>query len=68
MVNKILDDWEIPTNCSGERVPILNETVAKNSKIVPFHKRTDKRLSNIQKGLVFTASAVLEIADGLILP
>ena len=28
-VNKILDDLIIPTNCSGIRVPILNEAVAK---------------------------------------
>ena len=68
VVNKILDGWEIPANCSGERVSILNEAVAKNSKNMPFHKRADKRLSNIQKGLVFTTSADLEIADGLILP
>ena len=34
---------------------------------MPFHKRTDKRLPDIQKGLIFSASAVLEIADELIL-
>ena len=43
VVNKILDG-------SGIRVPILNEAVAKNRKIMPFHKRADKRLSVIQKG------------------
>ena len=32
-----------------------------------FHKRADKRLSDIQKGLIFATSAVLEIADELIL-
>ena len=31
------------------------------------HKRADKRLSDIQKGLIFAASAVLKIADELIL-
>ena len=67
VVNKILDDLKIPANCSGIRVPILNEAVAKNRKIVPFHKRADKRLSDIQKGLIFATSAILEIADELIL-
>ena len=29
VVNKILDGLKIPTNCSGIRVPILNEAAAK---------------------------------------
>ena len=61
VVNKILDGLKIPANCSGIRVPILNEAVAKNRKNMPFHKRADKRLSDIQKGLIFATSAVLEI-------
>ena len=67
VVNKILDGLKIPANCSVIRVPILNEAVAKNRKIMPFHKRADKRLSDIQKGLIFATSAVFEIADELIL-
>ena len=67
VVTKILDGLKIPANCSGICVPILNEAVAKNRKIMPFHKRADKRLSDIQKGLIFATSAVLEIADELIL-
>ena len=67
VVKKILGGLKIPPNCNGIRVPILNEAVAKNRKIMPFHKRTDKRLSDIQKGLIFATSAVLEIADELIL-
>ena len=43
VVNKILDGLKIPANCSGIRVPILNEAVAKNKKIMPFDKRADKR-------------------------
>ena len=67
-MNKILDDLIIPTNCSGIRVPILNEAVAKkNRKITPFHKRADKRLSDIQKELTFASLVFLEIADELIL-
>ena len=48
-------------------VPKLNEAVTKNRKIMPFHKSADKRLSDIQKGLIFATSAVLGIADELIL-
>ena len=58
VVTKILDGLKIPANCSGICIPILNEAVAKNRKIMPFHKRADKRLSDIQKGLIFAASAV----------
>ena len=32
VVNKILDGLKIPTNCSGIRVPILNEAAAKKWK------------------------------------
>ena len=67
VANKILDGLKIPANCSGIRAPILNEAVAKNRTIMPFHKRADKRLSDIQKRLIFAASAVLKIADELIL-
>ena len=66
-MNKILDGLKIPANCSGICVPILNEAVAKNRKTMPFHKRADKRLSDIQKDLIFATSAVLEITDELIL-
>ena len=67
MVSKIPDGLKIPVNCSGICVPILNEAVAKNRKIMSFHKRADEWLSDIQKGLIFATSAVLEIADELIL-
>ena len=64
---EILDGLKIPANGRGICVPILNEAVAKNLKIMPLHKRADERLSDIQKGLIFAASAVLKIADELIL-
>ena len=47
-------------------MPLLNNFVTKKRKLIPFHKRADKRLSDIQKGLVFVTSAFLEIADELI--
>ena len=39
----------------------------KNMKTMPFHKRADKGLSGVQKGLIFATSLFLEIADELIL-
>ena len=54
VVTKILDGLKIPA-------------VAKSRTIMPFHKRADKRLSDIQKGLISATSAVLKIADELIL-
>ena len=42
VVTKILDGLKIPANCRGICVPILNETEAKNRKIMLFHKRADK--------------------------
>ena len=49
MTNKILEGLKIPVNCSGLRVSVLNEAVTKNRKIMHFHKKADKRLSDIQK-------------------
>ena len=46
VVNKILDGLKIPANGRSICVPILNEAV-KNRKIMSFHKRADKRLSDI---------------------
>ena len=56
VVNKTLQGLKIHANCSGVRMLILNEAVAKNRKF-SFYKKTDKRLSDIQKGLVFAKSA-----------
>ena len=50
---KILDWFKIPANCSGICVPILNEDVAKNRKIIQFPKRADKKLTDIQKRINF---------------
>ena len=67
VVNKLLKGLKIPANCSNVRVPILHKAVAKNRKVMLFHKRADKRLLDIQKELVFATSADLEIGDELIL-
>ena len=52
-MNKSLDSLNVPPNCSGICVPLLNEAEAKNRKIMSFHKRADKRLSDVQKVLIF---------------
>ena len=58
----ILEGLKICIN--GVLVPVLNEGMAKNRNIMPFHKRADIRYT---KWLVFATSALLEIADELIL-
>ena len=45
---------------------MLNEVVARNRGILPFHKRADKRLSNIQKSLTFATTAVLKMDDEIL--
>ena len=44
---------------------MLNETVVRNKRILPFHKRADERLSQIQKSMTFAKTAVLKMVDGL---
>lgn len=58
---------ELPANCSSVSVSVLNEVVAKNKTLCYFIK-VDKRLSDIQKVLVFGTLTVLEIAVERILP
>ena len=66
VVSKIMEGLKIPSNCTVLRVPVLNETVARNRRILPFHKRADKRLSDIQKSLTFATTAVLKMADEIL--
>ena len=63
MVNKIAEKLRIPNNCVFVRVPKLNETVAQNWKILPYHKRVDRRLSDIQNSISLATSAILQIAN-----
>ena len=67
LVWRVKKGLKISSNCSSVLVPILNEIVAKNRKIMLFHKRADKRLADILKGLAFTTWAVLKTDDELIL-
>ena len=45
---------------------MLNEAVARNRRILFFHKRADKRLSDIQNSLTFATTAVLKMADEIL--
>ena len=45
---------------------MLNEAVDRNSRTLLFHKRGDKRLSDIQKSLTFATTAQLKIADEIL--
>ena len=67
VVSKIMEGLKIPSNCTVLRVPVLNEAVARNRRILPFHKRADKRLSDIQKSLTFATTAVLKMADEILM-
>ena len=66
VVSKIMEGLKVPSNCTVLRVPVLNEAVARNRRILPFHKRADKRLSDIQKSLTFATTAVLKMADEIL--
>ena len=66
VVSKIMEGLKIPSNCTVLRVPVLNEAVARNRRILPFHKRADKRLSDIQKSLTFATTAMLKMADEIL--
>ena len=63
MVSKIAERLLIPNNCEFVRVPKLNAAVVRNRKILPYHKRVDRRLSDIQKSISLAASAILQIAN-----
>ena len=63
VVSKIAERLLIPNNCEFVRVPKLNEAVAQNRKILPYHKRVDRRLSDIQKSISLATSAILQIAN-----
>ena len=66
VVSKVMEGLKVPCNCTVLRVPVLNEVVARNRRILPFHKRTDKRLSDIQKSFTFATTAVLKMADEIL--
>ena len=64
--SKIMKGLKVPSNCTVLRVPVLNEAVSRNRRILPFHKRADKRLSGIQKSLTFATTSVLKMADEIL--
>ena len=66
VVSKILEGLKVPSNCTILRVPVLNEAVARNRRMLTFHKRADKWLPDIQKFLTFAATAVLKMSDEIL--
>ena len=65
-VSKIMEGLKVPRNCTVLRVPVLNEAVTRNRSFLPFHKRADKRLCDIQKSLTFATTAVLKMVDKIL--
>ena len=65
-VSKIMEGLKVPRNCTVLRVPMVNEAVTRNRRILPFHKRADKRLSDIQKSLTFATTSMLKMADEIL--
>ena len=63
VVSKIAERLVIPNNCEFVRVPKLDEGVAQNRKILLYHERVDRRLSDIQKSLTLATSAFLQVAN-----
>ena len=61
-----MEGLKVPSNCVVLRVPVLNEAVVRSRRILPFHKRADKRLSDIQKPLTLALTAVLKMADEIL--
>ena len=67
VISKIMEGLKVHSNCTVLRVPVLNDAVARNRRILPFHKRADKRFSDTQKSLTFATTAVLKMADEILL-
>ena len=63
MVRKTAKRLFISNNCEFVRVLKLDEAVAQNRKILSYHKRVDRRLSDIQKSISLATSAILQIAN-----
>ena len=63
MVSKIAERLLIPNNCKFVRVPKFSEAVIQKRKMLPCHKMVDRSLSDIQKFISLTTSAILHIAN-----
>ena len=63
VVAKIAERLKMPSNCNFTKVPKLNEEIANNKKILPYHKRAHKRLEEIQKSVSLATSAILQMSN-----
>ena len=63
VVAKIAKRLKIPGNCNFSKVPKLNEEIATGKKILPYHKRADERLTEIQNSVGPATSAILKVSS-----
>ena len=63
VVAKIAGRLKMSGNCNFANVPKLNEEIANNKKILPYHKQADKRPAEIQKSISLTTSAILQMSS-----
>ena len=66
VVAKIAERLKMRSNCNFAKVPKLNEKIANNKKILPYHKWADKRLAEIQKSVSLATSAILQMSNAAI--
>ena len=63
VVAKIAKRLKIPGNCNFSKVSKLNEEIATSKKILPYHKRADERLTEIQNSVGMATSAILKVSS-----
>ena len=63
VVAKIAESLKMPSNCNFEKVLKLNREIPNNKKILPYHKRADKRLADIQKSISLANSGILQMSN-----
>ena len=68
VVAKFAERLKMPSNCNFAKVPKLNEEIANNKKILPYHKRADERPAEIQKSVSLATSAILQMSDAALNP
>ena len=57
-MSKTAERLKMPSNCNFVKVPKLNEEIAINKEILPYHKWADT-----QKSRNLATSAILEMSD-----
>ena len=67
VVAKIAERLNMPSNCNFavSKVSKLSEGIANNKKSLTYHKREDKRLTDIQKSISLAISPMLQMSNVL---